>query len=143
MKYQNAKKIKEKFGVAPKVKEIRKTGEFCARCGCQLTNGNRSFDSRLCKVCFDVEVAEVSSEDMYEDSLTDSERLAKFLGCFVSMFSIDEWFKSGLDSILMFFRLLDCSSCRDFMSCFKIEFAGNGFSFEWDLHQTSNNPKAK
>jgi hypothetical protein len=52
----------------------------CVGCGCVLTESNRSLDSHLCKNCFMVDMAEIEAEDMREDSLTDSERLAEFLG---------------------------------------------------------------
>jgi len=54
--------------------------EFCSHCGCLLTSVNRSFGSRLCRVCFDADMAELAAEDAREDSLTDAERLAEFLG---------------------------------------------------------------
>jgi len=52
----------------------------CSGCGCVLTAVNRSMDSHLCKNCFMVEMAEIEAEDLREDSLTDEERLAEFLG---------------------------------------------------------------
>jgi hypothetical protein len=52
----------------------------CVGCGCVLTDVNRSLDSHLCKNCWMVDLAEVEAEDLREDSLTDAERLAEFLG---------------------------------------------------------------
>jgi siroheme synthase (precorrin-2 oxidase/ferrochelatase) len=52
----------------------------CVGCGCVLTVANRSLDSHMCRNCFMVGMAEIEAEDLREDSLTDAERLAKFLG---------------------------------------------------------------
>jgi hypothetical protein len=57
----------------------------CIGCGSVLTVANRSLDSHMCKNCFMVESAEIEAEDIREDSLTEAERLAEFLGC-----SLDE-----------------------------------------------------
>ena len=73
MKYEALRRVKRKVG------EVRKT-EVCVGCGCRLTDLNRSFDSCLCKNCWMVNLAEIEAEDRREDSLTDDERLARFLG---------------------------------------------------------------
>jgi len=54
--------------------------KVCCVCGCSLNKDNKSPDSRLCKRCFDKDMAELEAEDLAEDSLSDSERLADFLG---------------------------------------------------------------
>ena len=54
--------------------------EVCSVCGCRLVKGNRSIDARLCEFCFSTDLAELEDEDMLEDSMSDSERLAEFLG---------------------------------------------------------------
>lgn len=54
--------------------------KVCSVCGCLLTKDNKSPDSCLCKRCFDKDMAELETEDLAEDSLTDEERLADFLG---------------------------------------------------------------
>jgi hypothetical protein len=41
---------------------------------------------------------------------------------FVFFLSIDCLGKADLDGILSWFRILDCSSCRDFMFCSKFQF---------------------
>jgi len=53
----------------------------CVGCGCVLTGNNRSLDSHMCKNCWMVEGAEIEAEDLREDSITEAERLAWFLGC--------------------------------------------------------------
>jgi hypothetical protein len=63
-----------------KAKVVSKVGVVCFGCGCVLTKDNKSFDSCLCKTCFDVDMAELVDEDMREDSMTDAERLAEFIG---------------------------------------------------------------
>lgn len=68
--YRNLKVIQE----APEKVKV------CVGCGCRLTDLNRSFDSCLCKNCWMVNLAEIEAEDRREDSLTDDERLARFLG---------------------------------------------------------------
>jgi hypothetical protein len=50
--------------------------EVCSVCGCSLNVGNRSPDSRLCKACFDADMAALKDEDEYEDSMTDAERIS-------------------------------------------------------------------
>lgn len=52
----------------------------CRVCGCSLNKRNRSLDSCLCKICFDVDMAKLKAEDMTEDAMTDEERLTDFLG---------------------------------------------------------------
>ena len=74
MKYETMRRIKRQVG------EVRKVGDVCSRCGCRLTKHNRSPDTHSCEACFHVEMAEIEAEDLAEDSLTDSERLANFLG---------------------------------------------------------------
>lgn len=129
MKYETYRRIKRQAGIVPKV-------ETCSVCGVSLVKANRSSNSRLCKVCLDAERIEMADR-MYWNSLTGSERLVKFP--IESLFSVDFYDKLGLSG-LVFFRLLDCSSCRRFMSCFRIQFNGGGVSFAcdaWDL------PKSK
>jgi len=53
----------------------------CVGCGCVLTVGNRALFSHMCKNCFMVEQAEIEAADEVEDSMTEAERLADFLGC--------------------------------------------------------------
>jgi hypothetical protein len=52
----------------------------CSICGHSLNESNKSPDSDLCRKCFDVDRAELEAEDLAEDSMTDDERLADFLG---------------------------------------------------------------
>ena len=54
--------------------------DVCCRCGCHLTKHNRSSDSHLCRLCFNIEMAEIEAHDIAQDSMTDDERLADFLG---------------------------------------------------------------
>lgn len=97
MKYEalrRVKRVRGKVGASCKVKGVSGSKEVvvglgcrstvvkgtCVGCGSVLTVENRSMDSHLCKNCFMVETAEIEAEDMREDSLTDAERLAEFLG---------------------------------------------------------------
>ena len=52
----------------------------CCGCGCSLNKGNKSSDLRFCRSCFDADMADLKAEDLAEDSMTDAERLADFLG---------------------------------------------------------------
>lgn len=51
--------------------------EVCAVCGCRLAIGDTH---GLCRACFEAEMADIEAEDMDEDSMTDAERKAEFLG---------------------------------------------------------------
>ena len=63
------------------VVNIKKSkSKICKSCGCTLEMNNKSFDSDLCKACFDSDMADLEDEDMAEDSMADDERLADFLG---------------------------------------------------------------
>jgi hypothetical protein len=77
MKYEAMRRVKRKVGEAG---EIRKANAVCVGCGCLLTENSKSIDSHLCKNCYMVNLAEIEAEDLAEDSMTDNERLAKFLG---------------------------------------------------------------
>ena len=78
MKYEALRRIKCKVGKR-KVKVASKV-VACSCCGCVLTDVNRSFEPCLCKTCFDAEMAEIAAKDELEDSMTEAERLAEFLG---------------------------------------------------------------
>lgn len=54
--------------------------KMCRVCGSSLNKSNRSFDSCLCKACFKADMAKLKAEDLAEDSMTNEERLADFLG---------------------------------------------------------------
>jgi hypothetical protein len=61
--------------------KVSKSGDSrCVGCGELLTPLNSSLDSKLCKNCFMVEMAEIEAEDLEEDSLTDEERTRRSLG---------------------------------------------------------------
>ncbi len=106
MKYETLRRVKmagkRKVGKNPKAKDVSGSKEVvvgigcsttivkgtCVGCGCVLNGSNCSAGSRMshmCKNCDMVEMAEIVAEDMHEDSLTEAERVAEFLGC-----SLDE-----------------------------------------------------
>jgi hypothetical protein len=83
-----ANRVKRKVGISGSKEVVVGLGcsttvvkGCCVGCGCVLTVANRSLDSNMCKNCFMVNSAEIESEDRREDSLTEAERLANFLGC--------------------------------------------------------------
>jgi hypothetical protein len=96
-KYETLRRIKRASGSGKSrdVKVVSKSKEVvvglgcrstvvkgcCVGCGVVLTFANRSLDSHMCKNCFMVDMAEIEAEDRREDSLSEAERLAAFLGC--------------------------------------------------------------
>lgn len=94
MKYEALRRVKRMVGDSRKIKGVSGSKEVvvglgcsttivkgtCVGCGCDLTESDRSWDSRMCKNCFMVEMAEIEAEDLRYDSMTDEERLADFLG---------------------------------------------------------------
>ena len=49
--------------------------ERCASCGCQIADRYE-----LCRKCHKAEMVDIQREDEEEDSLTEEERLNRFLG---------------------------------------------------------------
>ena len=66
-------KVKSCFERDVKEISVLPSTVVCSGCGCVLTKDNKSFDSCLCKTCFDVDMAELEAEDIEEDSMAVAE----------------------------------------------------------------------
>ena len=55
--------------------EVKCLVERCASCGCQIADRYE-----LCRKCHKAEMVDIQREDEEEDSLTEEERLNRFLG---------------------------------------------------------------